>query len=92
MPIRRLNKVTEMNSDQALHHLISTFERMVRRDGGTLALLEVADGVARIGYRSGINPSCEAGACVLPHLELQELMNETLARQNPGLRVVVIRQ
>lgn len=69
--------------------LVAQFERMVRRDGGALTLLGVEDGVIRVGYRLGADPACEGGACVLPHLELQDLMNETAARREPGARVVV---
>jgi hypothetical protein len=36
-----------------------------------------------------VDPTCEDGACVMPHLELQDLMGETLARRDPDLRVVV---
>ena len=69
--------------------LVAQFERMVRRDGGSLTLLGVEDGVIRVGYRMGADPTCEDGACILPHLELQDLMNETAARREPGARVVV---
>jgi Fe-S cluster biogenesis protein NfuA len=69
--------------------LVAQFERMVRRDGGSLTLLGVEDGVIRVGYRLGADPTCEDGACVLPHIELQDLMNETAARREPGAKVVV---
>jgi len=69
--------------------LVAQFERMVRRDGGQLSLLGVEDDVIRVGYRAGADPNCADGACVLPHLELQQLMGETLARRDPALRVVV---
>jgi Fe-S cluster biogenesis protein NfuA len=69
--------------------LVAQFEHMVRRDGGALSLLGVDGGVIRVGYRMGADPTCENGACVMPHVELQELMNETVARRDPGLKVVV---
>jgi Fe-S cluster biogenesis protein NfuA len=69
--------------------LVKQFDRMVKRDGGSLSLLGVEDGVIRVGYRLGPDPSCESGACVLPQVELQELMSESLARRDPSLRVVV---
>jgi Fe-S cluster biogenesis protein NfuA len=69
--------------------LVAQFERMVRRDGGELSLLGVEGDVIRVGYRTGTDPGCPEGVCVLPHLELQQLMGETLARRDPGLRVVV---
>jgi len=73
----------------AAQQLVGRFNRMVRRDGGELALLSVSDGEVRVGYRLGADPTCEDGACVLPHLELQELMGETVARLHPETRVIV---
>jgi hypothetical protein len=75
--------------DDVAAQLAGEFDRMVRRDGGAVTLLGVADGVVRVGYRAGVDPSCEGDACVLPHLELQQLMAETLARRDASLRVVV---
>jgi hypothetical protein len=69
--------------------LVAQFDRMVRRDGGELSLLGVEDDVVRVGYRAGVDPDCADDVCVLPHLELQQLMAETLARRDPALRVVV---
>ena len=69
--------------------LIEDFDRMVRRDGGQLSLLGVDHDVVVVGYRLGADSSCVDGACVMPGLELEQLMNETLARRNPSLRVVV---
>ena len=62
---------------------------MVRRDGGSLSLLEFDGEVIRVGYQVGADPTCVDGACVLPHAELQQLMAETLARRDPTVRVVV---
>lgn len=75
--------------DAMADRLIVEFDRMVRRDGGELVLLAVEDDVIRVGYRLGVDPTCADGACVMPHLELQELMGETVARRSPGTRVVV---
>jgi hypothetical protein len=69
--------------------LISQFDRMVSRDGGSLSLLDFDGEVIRVGYRPGADPTCDDGVCVLPHAELQQLMAETLARRDPSLRVVV---
>jgi hypothetical protein len=69
--------------------LVEQFDRMVRRDGGELCLLGVEGGVVRVGYRVGVDPSCTDGSCVLPQVELQQLMGETLSRRDPALRVVV---
>jgi hypothetical protein len=69
--------------------LADQFDRMVRRDGGSVTLLGVADGVVRVGYHPGTDPECDDGSCTLPQLELQLLMTETLARRDASLRVVV---
>ena len=69
--------------------LADQFDRMVRRDGGSVSLLGVADGVIRVGYHPGAAAGCDNGSCVLPQLELQQLMTETLARRDASLRVVV---
>jgi len=74
--------------------LVGQFDRMVRRDGGSVALLGVEDGVIRVAYRPGVDPDCDdaesgQGRCALPQLELQQLMAETLARRDASLRVVV---
>jgi hypothetical protein len=69
--------------------LIEQFARMVARDGGMLSLLSDEQDLIRVGYRMGTAPSCESGACLLPHIELQDLMTETLKRREPTRRVVV---
>jgi Fe-S cluster biogenesis protein NfuA len=76
-------------TDGVAEGLVRQFDRMVKRDGGSVSLLGVDDGVVRVGYAPGVDPDCEDGACVLPHVELQDLMGETLARRDPALRVVV---
>ena len=69
--------------------LVSEFDRMVRRDGGEVALLGVEEHTVRVGYRPGKDETCEGDACVLPHVELQQLMSETLSRRDPQMQVVV---
>lgn len=69
--------------------LVSQFDRMVKRDGGTVSLVDVHDGVIRVAYRPGADLTCDTDACVLPHIELQQLMSETLARRDASLQVVV---
>jgi hypothetical protein len=78
-----------MDLAQTAATLVSQFDRMVKRDGGSLSLLDAHDDVIRVGYKPGIDPSCDDGSCVLPHLELQQLMAETLARRAKDVRVVV---
>lgn len=69
--------------------LVGQFDRMVRGDGGEVTLLGVDDDTVRVGYRPGSAEECDDGSCVLPHLELQQLMSETLRRRAPELQVVV---
>jgi hypothetical protein len=69
--------------------VVEQFARMVSRDGGDLSLLGVEGDTIRVGYRMGADPDCIDGVCVLPALEVQQLMNETLVRRDPSLRVVV---
>ena len=71
--------------------LVAQFDRMVRRDGGSVSLLGEDGDLIVVGYRPGADPECEDGVCVLPEAELQQLMAETLARQAPALKVVVNR-
>ncbi len=69
--------------------LVEQFGRIVARDGGQLFLMGVADNVIRVEYRPGGDIECADGACVLPGWELEQLMNETIARRAPELRVAV---
>ena len=70
--------------------LVAQFSRLVQRDGGVLRLEGVDDGVARVRYVPGDDASCQGDACVLPSVELQQLMAETLARRESRLTVVVV--
>ena len=65
------------------------FDRMVKRQGGSVKLLGFDEGVIRIGYRPGVDPECVGGICVLPDLELQQLMTERAARRRASVRVAV---
>jgi hypothetical protein len=78
-----------MDIAQTAATLVSQFDRMVKRDGGSLSLIDAEGDVIRVGYKPGIDPSCDDGSCVLPHFELQQLMSETLARRAQDVRVVV---
>jgi hypothetical protein len=69
--------------------LVRQFDRMVKRDGGSLSLLGAEGTVIRVGYKPGVDPTCDDGSCVMPHFELQQLMAETLARRAKDVRVVV---
>jgi len=70
--------------------LIDSFARIVRSDGGTIGIISATDERTELAYMPGTDPDCADGACVLPHLELQEMMREWLARRAPG-HVLVIR-
>ena len=69
--------------------LLSNFGRMVARDGGKLRLLDRQEDRIRLGYAPGHDPECESGACILPHIELQEMIREWAARAAPGTIVSV---
>ena len=69
--------------------LVNQFDRMVKRDGGAVTLLGVEGDVIRVAYRPGVDETCEGDVCVMPHLELEQLMAETLARRDATLKVVV---
>jgi hypothetical protein len=69
--------------------LLTNFGRMVARDGGILRLLDQDVGGIRLGYAPGHDPECESGACILPHVELQDMIQEWAARAAPGVAVTV---
>ncbi len=71
--------------------LVARFDRMVRRDGGSVRLIGVEGALLRVGYRPGADPDCREGVCVLPERELQAMIAEVLAAQAPELRVTVER-
>ena len=78
-----------MDISDTAQTLVRQFDQMVKRDGGSLSLLGADGDVIRVAYKPGIDPTCDEGSCVLPHLELQQLMAETLARRAKDARVVV---
>ncbi|HXC41408.1 MAG TPA: hypothetical protein VN667_20930 [Burkholderiales bacterium] len=69
--------------------LVNQFSRMVQADGGVLSLIGVEGQTIRVGYKPGKDPNCEDGTCILPHVELQQLMSETLERRAPGMKIEV---
>jgi hypothetical protein len=76
-------------ADAVAQQLLNSFSRMVRGDGGQVEILDDAADIV-IGYRpGGPPPDCETGACVLPHVELQDMMREWMARRSPGRQVSV---
>jgi hypothetical protein len=69
--------------------LLDSFARMVRSDGSRIEILSDDEASIIIGYRPGSDEACASGACVLPHLELQEMMREWLGRRAPQMSVSV---
>jgi len=70
--------------------LVKQFDRLVKRDGGSVSLVGVKGACITVAYRPGVAAECKEGVCVMPHLELQALMAETLARREPGMSVRVL--
>jgi Fe-S cluster biogenesis protein NfuA len=69
--------------------LVDSFARIVRSDGGAIEIVSAQDDRIVVAYTAGVAEECESGACVLPHLELQDMMREWLSRRAPGCSVVV---
>lgn len=69
--------------------LIGAFSRIIRMDGGEIEILSVEGNAIRFGYTPGTDEECATGACVLPHLELQEMMREWLTRRDPAASVSI---
>jgi len=70
--------------------IVTQFSRMVQKDGGALRLIGVEGNLIRLGYKAGHDPECtDDGACVLPHVELQDMIEETLKRRAPDMKVLV---
>ncbi len=70
--------------------IVTQFSRMVQKDGGALRLIGVEGNLIRLGYKAGHDPECtDDGACILPHVELQDMIAETLARRAPDMKVLV---
>lgn len=71
-------------------NLVKQFDRMVRRDGGAVSLVGVEGSCITVAYKPGVAEECKEGVCIMPHIELQTLMAETLGRRDPSLSVRVI--
>ena len=69
--------------------LVDSFSRIVRSDGGAIEIASASDGWIVVNYIQGADSACESGACVLPHLELQDMMREWLSRRAPDCSVTV---
>jgi hypothetical protein len=70
--------------------LVKQFDRMVKRDGGSVTIVGVEGPCITVLYKPGVAPDCSDGACIMPHVELQSLMTETLARRDPAMSVRVL--
>ena len=73
----------------AAEALMKRFGPMVESQGGKMSLLGADDDTIRIGYTPTETSSCDSDACILPHLELQDMLGEVLARRSPDLKVRV---
>jgi Fe-S cluster biogenesis protein NfuA len=71
--------------------LVSRFDRMVRRDGGKIRLIDASEDLIRVGYRPGTDTECKEGVCIMPEAELHAMMSEVLAAQAPNARLQVMR-
>lgn len=71
-------------------NLVKQFDRMVKHDGGGLALVGVEGTRITVAYRPGVAPDCTSGVCIMPHAELQAMMAETLARRDSSLSIRVV--
>ncbi len=69
--------------------LVAAFARIIRMDGGDIRILDAEGAAIRLAYTPGTDEECTTGACVLPHLELQEMMREWLARRDPAASVSI---
>lgn len=69
--------------------IVRDFSRMAERDGGKLLLDSAEGSQITLCYQRGGDVDCAAGICVLESAELQQLIEETVARRAPGVKVVV---
>jgi hypothetical protein len=69
--------------------LVDSFARIVRSNGGSIGIASASDGQIIIDYMQGSEDICESGACILPHVELQDMMREWLSRRAPDCSVTV---
>lgn len=70
--------------------LVKHFDRMVRRDGGSVALVGVEGACITVRYKPGHAAECDSGVCIMPHVELQALMAEALAQRAPEMSIRVL--
>lgn len=70
--------------------IVFEFQRLVQRDGGLLTLRSFDGSAMTIEYRAGQAAHCDSNQCVLPHLELEELINETVQRRYPDCKVIIV--
>ena len=71
--------------------LVSRFDRIVRRDGGKIRLIDAGADVIRVGYRPGEATECVEGVCIMPEAELHAMMSEVLGAQAPAARLQIVR-
>jgi hypothetical protein len=74
---------------EVAEQLVEQFDRMVRRDGGSLTIASLEGGTLRVLHRAGSDAACEGDVCVLPSIEIQQMMTEVLERRGSHLRIEV---
>lgn len=70
--------------------LVKQFDRMVKRDGGSVSLVGVEGSCITVAYHPGGAPDCTDAVCIMPHIELQAMMAETLGRRDPTMSIRVV--
>ena len=70
--------------------LVKQFDRMVKRDGGSVSLVGVEGSCITVAYHPGVAPDCTDAVSIMPHVELQAMMAETLGRRDPTMSIRVV--
>ena len=70
--------------DPRVKNVLDTFGQILASDGGSLELLNIADGVARVRYVPGNNEECPE--CVMTPEGLRGLLLEALQTQAPYIK------
>jgi hypothetical protein len=72
-----------MGKDALVAFAVNEVRREIVADGADAELIDVADGIARVRYRSGNAEDCEDGMCVMPPSEVRELLLEMIRKRAP---------
>jgi len=86
-------RVRERSCERRIHVDRATLvnQLIVCETGRRIDILDRIEGSCITGsYRPGTASECSEGVCIMPHVELQEMMAETLSRRDPTLSVRVL--